>query len=37
MWMMNIKDIVDKYNGNISYEMQGDERIMCRVELQMRG
>ena len=35
--LKNIKDIVDKYNGNISYEMQGDERIMCRVELQMRG
>lgn len=35
--LKNIKDVVDKYNGKISYEMHGTDYIMCRVELTARG
>lgn len=31
--IMNIRDIIDKYNGNINYEQQGDNYLMCRCRL----
>lgn len=31
--LKNIKDVVDKYHGKISFEMQGTDYIMCKVEL----
>ena len=33
--LKNIKDVVDKYNGEISYEMRRPDYIMCRVELSL--
>lgn len=32
--IMNIRDIIDKYNGNINYEQQGDNYLMCRCTLE---
>ena len=32
--IMNIRDIIDKYNGTINYEQQGDNYLMCRCTLQ---
>lgn len=31
--IMNIRDIIDKYNGTINYEQQGDNYLMCRCRL----
>ena len=31
--IMNIRDIIDKYNGTINYEQQGDNYLMCRCTL----
>ncbi len=33
--LKKIKDVVDKYNGEISYEMRRPDYIMCRVELSL--
>jgi ABC-type multidrug transport system fused ATPase/permease subunit len=32
--IMNIRDIIDKYNGTINYEQQGDNYLMCRCTLE---
>ena len=32
--IMNIRDIIDKYNGTINYEGQGDNYLMCRCTLE---
>lgn len=32
--IMNIRDIIDKYNGTINYEQQGDNYLMCRCALE---
>ena len=32
--IVNIRDIIDKYNGNINYEQQGDNYLMCRCTLE---
>ena len=31
--IMNIRDIIDKYNGTINYEQHGDNYLMCRCRL----
>ena len=31
--IMNIRDIIDKYNGSINYEQHGDNYLMCRCIL----
>lgn len=31
--LMNIRDVINKYNGSISYEQQGDNYLMCRCKL----
>lgn len=31
--IMNIRDIIDKYNGTINYEQQGDNYLVCRCIL----
>ena len=31
--IMNIRDIIDKYNGTINYEQQGDNYLMCRCAI----
>ena len=32
--IMNIRDIIDKYNGTINYEGQGDNYLICRCILE---
>ena len=31
--LMNVRDIINKYDGKMEYDQQGDNYLMCKVEL----
>ena len=31
--LMNVRDIIEKYEGKLNYEQQGDNYLLCKAEL----